>query len=254
MNNVIVNGANGRMGSESVAAINRAPDLNLVAALGSKDDLAACIKHYKKSEPEKPLVVLDFTNAEHVYNNTKIIIMNSACPVIGSSGLTESQLSELSQIAKKYHIGGLVVPNFSIGAVLMMQFSQLAARFFDQVEIIERHHPNKLDAPSGTAIRTAELINTNRNINKIHNNKSKETISGALGANYKNIPIHSLRIAGSVAHQTVLFGGNNETLSITHDSIHRECFMPGVIQACQKAPALNELTIGLESILDLKFS
>lgn len=254
MNNVIINGAAGRMGSESVKAIKKVADLCLVATLGRGDDLATSIQKHQQTKSKQPLVVLDFTNADSVYNNTKTVIMNRAYPVIGSSGLMEAQISELQHLAKEYQVGGLIVPNFSIGAVLMMKFSEIAAKFYDQIEIIERHHPNKLDAPSGTALRTAELMSHNFNPRNINNQKSKETISGALGANYKNIPIHSLRLSGSVAHQTVIFGGNNETLNITHDSIHRECFMPGVILACQKAATLRELNVGLESVLNLNLA
>lgn len=242
---VIVNGASGKMGQESVAAIKNAPDLKLVACLDKSDNLADAIKQYNAD------VVVDFTNADSVYNNTKTIIMNKACPVIGSSGLLTEQIVELQQLAQEYQVSGIIVPNFSLGAVLMMKFAETASKYFDQVEIIERHHPNKLDAPSGTAIRTADLMSKHRINQTMHNSKSKELVSGALGASYKNIPIHSIRLSGSCAHQTVLFGGLDETLNITHDSIHRRSFMPGVVLACQKVRSLKGLTVGLENILEL---
>lgn len=241
--NVIINGARGKMGQEAVIAISAEQSLNLIGQLDHCDNLADAINTLK------PDVVVDLTSAQSVYNNTKTIISNRACPVIGSSGLLENQIIELQRLAKDLKISGLIVPNFSIGAVLMMQFAETAAKYFSQVEIIERHHPNKLDAPSGTAIRTAELISHTLNNKDIHNNKSKELIPNALGANYKNIPIHSLRLSGSVAHQTVLFGGIDETLTIQHDSIHRKSFMPGVILACQKAPFLNGLEVGLDKVM-----
>lgn len=241
--NVIVNGAKGRMGQEAVIAITQDPQLNLVAALDKTDDLASVIM---KSDAH---VVVDLTNAHSVFENAKKIITNKVCPVIGSSGLLEHQVNELKMLAKDLHVSGLIVPNFSLGAVLMMQFSEIAAKFFHHVEIIERHHPDKLDSPSGTAIRTADLIAA-----KIQNTakaQSVETIPHALGANYKNIHIHSLRLNGSCAHQTVLFGGNAETLTIQHDSNNRKSFMPGLVLSCKKVQLLNGLHVGLENILDL---
>ncbi len=243
--NLIINGARGRMGQEAVAAVANEPSLKLVAALDKNDDLGVSIRVFKAD------VVLDFTNAESVFENTKIIITNKACPVIGSSGLLPEQISELELLAKQNNVSGIIVPNFSLGAVLMMKFSALAAKYYSQIEIVERHHPNKLDAPSGTAIRTAELISAQLNPKSIHNHISKETIPHALGANHKNIPIHSLRLNGSCAHQSVYFGGNDETLTITHDSMHRRSFMPGVVLACKKVKTLNGLHIGLESLMDL---
>lgn len=242
---IIVNGAHGKMGEEAVIAINNDEHLNLVAGLDSSDNLAEAIKDTNAD------VVVDLTSATSVYINTKTIIINKASPVIGSSGLTEEQILELQSFSKKLNVSGLIVPNFSLGAVLMMQFAETAAKFYQQVEIIERHHPHKLDAPSGTAIRTAELMSKHINNRTIHNSKSKESMPGALGANCKNIPIHSLRLSGSCAHQTVVFGGNDETLSITHDSMHRKCFMPGVVLACKKVKYLKGLEVGLDKILDL---
>lgn len=241
--NVIVNGAKGRMGQEAILAISDDPQLNLVAALDKTDDLASAIKQYQAN------VVVDLTNAHSVFQNTKTIISNKACPVIGSSGLLENQLDELKVLAKEHQISGLIVPNFSLGAVLMMQFSEIAAKFFNNVEIIERHHPDKLDSPSGTAIRTADLIA--KKITNTASPQSVETIPHALGANYKNIRIHSLRLNGSCAHQTVVFGGNAETLTIQHDSNNRKSFMPGLVLCCKKVQSLVGLQIGLETVLDL---
>jgi 4-hydroxy-tetrahydrodipicolinate reductase len=243
--NIIVNGAHGRMGLEAVNAIKNTPNLRLVAGLDQQDNLANAIKQHHAN------VVVDFTNAKSVFENTKTIIANKACPVIGSSGLLDEQIHHLSLMAQEYKISGIIVPNFSLGAVLMMKFAETAAKYFKQVEIIERHHANKLDAPSGTALRTAALISKNLQNTTIHNTKSEELLPGALGASYHNIPIHSLRLSGSCAHQTVLFGGEDETLNITHDSLNRKSFMPGVVLACQKVQTLKGLKIGLEHVLDL---
>lgn len=243
--NIIVNGALGRMGTEAVHAIKNTPNLRLIAELDHKDNLTEALRTYH------PDVVVDFTNAKSVFANTQTIITHQACPVIGSSGLLDEQIQQLIKMAQEYNISGIIVPNFSLGAVLMMKFAETAAKYFNQVEIIERHHPHKLDAPSGTALRTAALISKNLQNHTIHNAQSEELIAGALGANYNNIPIHSVRLSGSCAHQTVLFGGTEETLSITHDSIHRKSFMPGVILACQKVQKLNGLKVGLEHVLDL---
>lgn len=245
--NIIINGAHGKMGKEAVLAISNEPGLKLVAMLGKNDDLADAINKLNAE------VVLDLTNAASVFNNTKTIINNHACPVIGSSGLLEQEIHELQELAKLHKVGGIIVPNFSLGAVLMMKFSAIAAQYYTQAEIIERHHPDKLDAPSGTAIRTAEIIAKNSKSTELHphNYKSKQVIANALGANYKNIPIHSIRLNGSCAHQSVIFGGFEETLTITHDSNSRKSFMPGVILSCQKAKFLPDLCVGLENLLDI---
>ena len=247
--NVIINGANGRMGREAQTAVANDPDLNLVACLNRQDDLSAAIKKYNSAN-NCPLVVVDLTSAECVFNNTKTIIENNACPVIGSSGLLEQDVKSLQALAAQHKVNGIIVPNFSLGAVLMMHFAHLAAKYYDQAEIIERHHPDKLDSPSGTAIRTADLIAQNLQ-SKAKNSHAKETIPHARGAAYKNIPIHSLRISGSCGHQSILFGGKDESLTISHDSIHRASFMPGVILACKKAHTLTGLCVGLEHLLTL---
>lgn len=240
---VIINGANGKMGSEAVAAVNNDPVLNLVAALGRNDDLGKTIRE------TNAMCVVDFTTPSTVFENTKTILENDAHPVIGTTGLTMEQIGELQKLALSKQLGGIIAPNFSIGAILMMQFAKRAAAFFPDVEIIEMHHEKKKDAPSGTAIKTAELIaeNLDSSLKKIIN--CQESHTGALGAKYKNIPIHSVRLPGFVAHQQVIFGGADESLTIRHDTIHRKCFMPGVVLACKKAPALTDLVYGLEHVI-----
>lgn len=240
---IIVNGAHGKMGSETVLAINNTPELKLVAALGSSDNLESAIQ---KTHAD---CVIDFTTPNAVFQNTKTILENNARPIIGTSGLKLDQVNELQSLAAKKKLGGLIAPNFSLGAVMMMQFAKTAAAFFPDVEIIEMHHEQKKDAPSGTALKTAELIAEQQHASIKNPNECRESLPGALGAKHKNIPIHSIRLPGLVAHQLVIFGGDHETLTIRHDSIHRKSFMPGVILACKKVPTLKSLVYGLESLL-----
>lgn len=242
--NIIVNGHRGKMGQEAVCAIEAAPDLHLVGTADVGDDIVALI------QTSKAQVVLDFTRADAVYNNSKLIISAGAHPVIGTTGLTVEQIQELKILCNAKKLGGLIIPNFSIGAVLMMKYAQDAARYFPDVEIIELHHNQKQDSPSGTAMRTAAMIAENRNTkNKVFDIDTKEIIPGARGALAYDIPIHSVRLSGLVAHQEVIFGGEGETLILRHDSIHRQSFMPGVCLACKKVVELDSLLEGLESIL-----
>jgi 4-hydroxy-tetrahydrodipicolinate reductase len=244
---VLVNGARGKMGQETVKAITQYPQLfQLVGQNHSSDQL---VENIKNSQAQ---VVVDFTNATSGYENTKTIIESGAHPVIGTSGFTQEQVHALQQLSKAKKLGGIIAPNFSIGAVLMMKFAQEAARYFPQVEIIELHHDAKQDSPSGTAIKTAEMMNAVRNAASTPASikvEEKQIIPGARGANLNGVAIHSVRLPGLVAHQEVIFGGTAETLTIRHDTIHREAFMPGVCLACQKVIELDELVYGLEGIL-----
>lgn len=240
---VIVNGAKGRMGQEAAKAIEADPRFELVAQTGRADDLAAEIKKTKAD------VVVDLTTAESVYENTKTIITAGAHPVIGTTGLHPEQFMELKQLCAQKNLGGIVVPNFSIGAVLMMRYAKDAAKYLPDVEIIEMHHDGKLDAPSGTAIKTAELIHETRKTSPTEK-QIKETVPGSRGAVKHDIHIHAVRLPGLVAHQQVLFGGNAETLTIRHDSMHRSCFMPGLLLACEKVKDFDTLMYGLEHLLD----
>jgi 4-hydroxy-tetrahydrodipicolinate reductase len=241
---IIVNGAQGKMGMLALETLNKHPDFEVVAALSRHDNLETAI------ETTKPSIVLDLTTAESVYQNTKIIIHQNVHPVIGTSGLMDDQILSLKALCENQNLGGIIVPNFSIGAVLMMHFAAKASTFMSDVEIIEAHHENKLDAPSGTALKTAEMITVARQ-NPKQERPLKELIPGARGANYENIHIHSLRLPGVIARQEVLFGGLGETLSITHNSIDRVSFMPGVVLACQKVTNLKALCYGLEHLLAL---
>ncbi len=239
---VIVNGAHGKMGSLACATIENHPEFDLVGQLSKKDNLAEMIQTTQAE------IVVDLTRADCVYDNSLTIIQEGARPVIGTSGLIAHQVDELNKLCKQRELGGIIAPNFSIGAVLMMIFAAKASEYFSEAEIIEAHHQQKLDAPSGTALKTASMMAASRKIRK-NKLELKELIPGARGGTYDEINIHSLRVPGVLARQEVLFGSHGETLSITHNSIDRICFMPGIILACQKVMHLTHLVYGLEHIL-----
>jgi 4-hydroxy-tetrahydrodipicolinate reductase len=230
------------MGQETIRAIMQADDLTLVGQTGHQDDLAKAIQE------SKPNTVIDFTIPDCVYQNSKTIIEQGVHPIIGTSGLSSQQIEELQMLCQHRQLGGIIAPNFSIGAVLMMKLSQQIAYHLPQAEIIEMHHDKKIDAPSGTAIKTAAMIASARQTTPVLPTQ-KETIVGARGANCENVPIHSVRLPGLVAHQMVIFGGESETFTLRHDSLHRASFMPGVLLACRKVQGLKELVYGLENIL-----
>jgi 4-hydroxy-tetrahydrodipicolinate reductase len=224
---VLVNGAKGKMGSTTVAAVTADPHLTLVGQTGRGDDLVRAIR---ESGAE---AVVDFTTAEAGSENFKLIIEAGAHPVVGASGFNQGKVDELKVLCRQRTIGGLVAPNFSLGAVLMMKYAEHAARYMPHVEIVEAHHEQKLDAPSGTAIRTAEMI------------------SSAISANkgVANVRVHSIRLPGVLAQQRVIFGSAGETLSIEHNSLNRESFMAGVCLAARKIIGTTELFYGLDDLL-----
>jgi len=240
---VIVNGANGKMGAMACQAIQQHPDFRLVAQLGRNDCLSETIVKTQAA------IVVDLTRADCVYENARTIIQNNAHPVIGTSGLVDKQIEVLRRACDEKQLGGIIVPNFSIGAILMMRFAAEAARFLPEVEIIEAHHQQKLDAPSGTAVKTAEMIAKARQSKK-NQLAIKELYPGARGAIYMDVNMHSLRLPGVLAHQQVIFGNTGETLSITHNSIDRSSFMPGLLLACQRVQQLNTLYYGLEHLIE----
>jgi 4-hydroxy-tetrahydrodipicolinate reductase len=243
---VIVNGASGKMGTLACETIQAHPAFSLVAALGRHDNLGEQITQHQA------LIVIDLTLADCVYANALTIIKHHAHAVIGTSGLLPEQIQALQQLCEQQQLGGIIVPNFSIGAVLMMHFAGIAARLLPDVEIVETHHQQKLDAPSGTAMKTAELIAAARATTP---NKQaapqKINLPGARGGLYKDIPIHSLRLPGVLAKQHVIFGNTGETLTLAHESIDRHSFMPGLILACQRVQALKSMYYGLEKLFDL---
>lgn len=236
---VLVNGAQGKMGRVTVNAIHAATDLTLVGENGHHDDLAAAIK------TAKPDVVVDFTTPHDVFANTQTIIQQGVRPVIGTTGLTPEQIQTLQAECAKKKLGGIIVPNFSVGAVLMMKYAQDAARYLPHVEIIEMHGPHKLDAPSGTALKTAQMIAQQRDASHDFPNKP----AAARGDNHNGIAIHSVRLPGFFSHQSVIFGEPGEILTINHQGIDRQCCAPGIVLACQKVMELNQLLYGLEHLL-----
>ncbi len=241
---ILINGAQGKMGQETVKAVSEhSKDFTLVAKTGKSDDLTKSIRDHK------PQIVIDFTHADAAFKNTQTIIEAGAHPVIGTSGLLKNQIALLQKRCSELKLGGIIVPNFSLGAVLMMKCAKEIARHFSIVEIIEAHHAGKLDSPSGTAMRTAELITSSRTEEPLQPAHTKETLTGARGAKYGNIPIHSIRLPGIIANQEVIFGAPGETLSIKHTTIDRQCFMPGVLLACKKVMGLDKLVYGLEELM-----
>lgn len=244
---VAVLGAKGRMGSESVKAISAADDLELVASL----DLGDSLDLLKSSGAE---VVLDFTHPDSVMKNLEFAISNGIHVVVGTTGIDSQRMDVIkSLLAKNPKVGAIIAPNFGLGAVLMMQFAAKAATYFESVEIIELHHPDKADAPSGTATRTAELISEARARAKKSAiaDKTSSGLAGARGAKVGDVAIHSIRLRGLVAHQEVLLGDQGETLSIRHDSIDRSGFMPGVLLAIRSVKTRAGLTFGLENVMDI---
>lgn len=240
-------GARGKMGSTVVTAVNNAVGMEVVAALDLGDSLDALVAN-------KADVVVDFTTPDAVMGNLEFVINNGIHAVVGTTGFDDSRIATLrSLLSKKPSVGVLIAPNFGLGAILMMEFAKKAAPLFESVEIVELHHPNKVDAPSGTAKRTAELIaQSRREANSAPMpDATKEGLAGARGANVGGVPIHSVRARGFVAHQEVIFGGVGETLTIRHDSLDRQSFMPGVLLGISKVVNVSGLTFGLENFLDL---
>jgi len=238
-------GARGRMGAEVVKAITEASGLELVAALDLGDSLNDLLS--KGAE-----VVVDFTTPDSVMANLEFLISNGINAVVGTTGFDADRIAKVEKLlSANPKAGVLIAPNFAIGAVLMMEFATKAAKYFESAEIIELHHPNKVDAPSGTAARTADLMSQARKDAGLGAmpDATSTSLAGARGAKVGEIPVHSVRLRGLVAHQEVLLGGLGETLSIRHDSIDRAGFMPGVILGVRKVISHPGLTFGLEKFM-----
>ena len=248
MINVAVCGASGKMGQTVVNAVNNAEDMTLVAQIDIYNGQFVTIKDANDSV--KIDVLIDFTQPDSIYENALYCLNNDIKIVIGTTGLTDSQINELQKLSEERKVSCIIAPNFSTGAVLMMKFAQMASKYFENAEIIELHHNQKKDAPSGTAVKTALMMSEERETFTEGNCVEKETIEGARGANsYNNIHIHSVRMPGYMASQEVLFGSNGQTLTIRHDSSSRECYMPGVLLAVRYAVKNNRFIYGLEKIL-----
>ena len=273
---VVVAGALGKMGKEVVKAIVSSKDCELVAAVETQSDktgediglilglnelgvyidtdfegtLCSISQSVKGSGEDKKAVLVDFTHPSVAYKHTRTSIAYGIHPVIGTTGLTPDQLTELSEFSQKAYIGGAVIPNFSVGMVLLQQAAAAAATFYDHAELTELHHNQKADSPSGTCIKTAELmeeLGKDFNPNDIDDFESLNGSRGGLRAS--GLRIHSVRLPGLVAHQEVLFGGPGETYHLRHDTIERSAYMPGVLLVISKVTKLNNLVYGLERFL-----
>ncbi|MFD0619285.1 4-hydroxy-tetrahydrodipicolinate reductase [Paenibacillus sp. GCM10027629] len=261
---VAVVGAGGRMGREVVKMVLEDEKLQLVAAIspskvgqdaGTMVGMPACgVEVTGDLElalvESKPDVMVDFTTPHTVLANTRLAIQHKVRPIIGTTGFTPEQIAELDEHCKQQGIGGLIAPNFSIGAILMMKFAAQAAKYFPHLEIIEYHGDQKLDAPSGTAVKTAELIAEVREELRQGNPNEHETIEGARGGYYNGFRIHSVRLPGVFAQQEVIFGGFGQTLKIRHDSYERAGYMPGVNLAVHKVMEYTGLIYGFEHFID----
>lgn len=262
---VVVNGAYGRMGREVLKTVSKASDMELVGAVdqrGEGVDIGALIEGsstgvvIEKNLGEvlsraRPDVMVDFTDPMSVYNNILMCLDKQTRPVVGTTGLSPAQIQHVIESSENIGLGGLIAPNFAIGALLMMKFAAEASKYLPHVEIIELHHDQKIDAPSGTAIKTAEAIIEQRGEDFRQGLPTEiEKIAGSRGGVFAGgIRLHSVRLPGLVAHQEVIFGGLGQTLTVRHDSITRESFMPGVLIGIRKAISLEKVVYGLDKLL-----
>ncbi|GAA3015890.1 4-hydroxy-tetrahydrodipicolinate reductase [Kitasatospora sp. NPDC006786] len=244
---VAVIGARGRIGSEAVKAVEAAPDLELVAALGRGSKLEELTEAGAQ-------VAVELTHPDSVMGNLDYCLDHGIHVVTGTTGWTDERLATVrGRLAEAPELGLLIAPNFSIGAILGMKFSQIAARYFESVEVVELHHDRKADAPSGTATRTAQLIAAARAEagRPPQQDPTTHSLPGARGADVDGVPVHAVRLRGLLAHQQVMFGDTGETLTIRHDSLHHSSFMPGILLGVRKVVGTPGLTFGLEHFLDL---
>ncbi|WP_033541209.1 4-hydroxy-tetrahydrodipicolinate reductase [Planococcus sp. CAU13] len=262
---VAIAGARGKMGQEAVHTIMKNHNMELVSVLDYKEvgETLADTKLFPESfsvpiylelgelyRKTRPDVLVDLTSPESVYQHTREALELGIRPVVGTTGFSDEELKELTVYAEQHKLGCIIAPNFAIGAVLMMKFAEQAAKYLPDIEIIEMHHDQKLDAPSGTAMKTANMISVYREAHSQGHPKEKETLAGARGANYDGMRIHSVRLPGLVAHQQVLLGGEGQLLTIRHDSFNRGSFMSGVALSVKKVMEIERLVYGLENIID----
>ena len=261
--NILINGIHGKMGSEVVNAVCEDSDLKLVAGIDKVTDE----KNYILPDQSRDIqvknsidritkldeinVIIDFTNKQGAMDIIRTAIPLGIRVVSGSTGFEDNDYKEINDLCDKFQTGVFIAPNFTTGAILLMHFAQIAARFFDYAEINEVHHEAKIDSPSGTAIAIAKSIINGKKENLSHTIPEKEIIKNSRGANYKGISIHSGRIPGRVAHHELVFGAPGQTLTIKHDSINRESFMPAVIESVKYIIKSHKFTIGLENIMKL---
>lgn len=249
---VAVCGACGKMGQEVVKAVMADPEFELVAKI---DLICEGVGYYKSieeaSKKTKIDVLVDFTQPKSIFENAKLCLNLGVRPVIGTTGLLDEQISELKQLSKDKNISCFIAPNFTTGAVLMMMFAATAAKYFDNAEIIELHHNQKKDAPSGTAVKTAKMMGESADKTFAKGNcAEEELIKGSRGGiSYNDIRIHSVRMPGYIASQEVIFGASGQVFKIRHDSMDRTCYMPGVIMSIKHVMKNNDFVFGLENIL-----
>jgi 4-hydroxy-tetrahydrodipicolinate reductase len=261
---VLVHGALGKMGREVVAAISRTPELELVGAVdikasqeqltlpdGSKkvplsSDLSSLL------EICRPKVLADFTIAEAAMAAARVAVKKGINIVIGTSGLSDENLKEIARLAEDNKVGAAVAPNFALGSVVLLHLAKIAAKFFDHAEVIELHHHEKADAPSGTALTTAREMVKSRGKPFVYPVTKKENLSGTRGGQVDGVAIHSVRLLGLMASQEVIFGALGQTLSLRHDTISRECYMPGIIVAIKEVVKRQGLVYGLDTLLNLR--
>ena len=251
---VIIAGFKGKMGQAACQMVLADPDLDLVAVLDpfeSESEWQGIPVFKDKADLAgfEADVWVDFTTPAVAYENTRFALENGFAPVVGTTGFTSEEIAELKAFSREQDLGGLIAPNFALGAVLLMQFAAQAAKYFPNVEIIELHHDQKKDAPSGTAIKTAELISQVRPSKQQGAADEEESIVGARGADFDGMRIHSVRLPGLVAHQEVIFGSQGEGLTLRHDSYDRASFMTGVNLAIKEIVKRSELVYGLEHLL-----
>ncbi|WP_027963359.1 4-hydroxy-tetrahydrodipicolinate reductase [Halalkalibacillus halophilus] len=262
--NIIVAGPRGKMGIEALQLIKETERFELVGCIDRKNegklveevDGLPSINAPIFTDANKAFdqvnadILVELTNPEVGFEHTKKALLHGIRPVVGTSGFSSAQLEELKEISQEQKTGIVIAPNFAIGAVLMMRFSQMAAKYFDHVEIIEKHHDQKLDAPSGTAVKTAQMIQETRNKSNQGHPEEQETIPGARGAEFDGFKIHSVRLPGYIAEQEVIFGQKGQTLKLTHSSTDRRSFMSGVEFAIEQVLELDEYVYGLENLME----
>jgi len=271
---VLVSGALGKMGREVVAAVTNSNDCELVGAIDLNDEcngkslstifdipdsdvflsndlegsLCTVSQCYRDSD-QKPVMV-DFTHPDSVYDNTRAAIAYGVCPVIGTTGLTSEQINELSNFSEKASVGCAIIPNFSVGMVLLQQAASVAARFYDNIELIEMHHNQKADSPSGTCLKTAEMIEEYpKKFNKLLVKETESLTGSRGGVRESGLNVHSIRLPGLLAHQVVIMGSPGETYTIKHDTIDRKAYMPGVLESIKKIGNYETLVYGLEKLI-----
>ncbi|WLR43719.1 4-hydroxy-tetrahydrodipicolinate reductase [Bacillus carboniphilus] len=261
---IVIAGPRGKMGREAVKLVEVTNHFQLVAVIDKINDglKLSSIEGFQQKDvpiykdPEKcfqletPDVLIDLTTPDVGKKHTKLALQYGVRPVVGTTGFTEDELKAVQTLSEQKGLGAVIAPNFAIGAILMMKFSQMAAKYLTDVEIIEMHHDQKLDAPSGTGLKTAEMISVNRPEKRQGHPDEKETLDGARGAVYQGIPIHSVRLPGLVGHQQVMFGGDGQALTIRHDSFNRASFMSGVKLSVETVMQDNNFIYGLENIIE----